>query len=215
MPGPLVASCYYNCFGIFELLHVCRWDSPLSLWHQMSFNLGEIHIAWYCQSECCDDCLCFAMANRPVLAEQLYLAGWTRGPLTGAFRNNGLIWWIAHFSPVVLVCSESEPRSFFRVPFQVRKNIVSYNIALSSCEKSSSWEMALCILESIPTLASPNEISYAAAITACGKGQQWRLALDMFESIAPLKERISCCLAPFDNGIFLCTLFLGQKATVA
>ncbi|CAK9085416.1 unnamed protein product [Durusdinium trenchii] len=99
--------------------------------------------------------------------------------------------------------------------WQVRKNIVSYNIALSSCEKSSSWEMALCILESIPTLASPNEISYAAAITACGKGQQWRLALDMFESIAPLKERISCCLAPFDNGIFLCTLFLGQKATVA
>eukprot|EP00913_Durusdinium_trenchii_P026624 g24980.t1 len=68
--------------------------------------------------------------------------------------------------------------------WQVRKNIVSYNIALSSCEKSSSWEMALCILESIPTLASPNEISYAAAITACGKGQQWRLALDMFESIA-------------------------------
>jgi pentatricopeptide repeat domain-containing protein 1 len=74
---------------------------------------------------------------------------------------------------------------------QVERNVISYNTAMSSCEKSSCWEIVLSLLQSLKSVDAPNEISCAAALTACGKGQKWQLALQIFHSIASWHETIN------------------------
>ena len=81
--------------------------------------------------------------------------------------------------------------SFLVFDRQVERNVISYNTAMSSCEKSSCWEIVLSLLQSLKSVDAPNEISCAAALTACGKGQKWQLALQIFHSIASWHETIN------------------------
>ena len=54
---------------------------------------------------------------------------------------------------------------------------ISYNSAISACEKGHQWEQALSTLQDmrLPQL-EPDVISYSAAISACEKGQHWQQA---------------------------------------
>ncbi|CAE8589698.1 unnamed protein product [Polarella glacialis] len=68
---------------------------------------------------------------------------------------------------------------------RVVPNEISYNAAISACEKGGQWQLALNLLSRMPEArVVPNEISYNAAIGACSKGGQWELALDLFGLMA-------------------------------
>ena len=70
-------------------------------------------------------------------------------------------------------------------------NVVSYNAAMSACEKGKHWEGALVVLhEMVCHALTPNLVSYIAAISACKKGKQWEGVLGL------LQEVVQCVLAP-------------------
>ena len=51
---------------------------------------------------------------------------------------------------------------------QVQPDTVSYNAAISSCEKGVQWEKALWLLaEQMIAYLQPDAISYAATISSC------------------------------------------------
>ena len=55
---------------------------------------------------------------------------------------------------------------------------ISYNAAISACEKGRQWHGTLQLLHEIPGKAiAPDTASGNAAISACRKGQQWWGAL--------------------------------------
>ncbi len=59
-------------------------------------------------------------------------------------------------------------------------NVITYNAAISACEKGEQWQKALGILAVMPEAGLvPNVITYNAAISACEKGQQWQQALGL------------------------------------
>ncbi|CAE8586890.1 unnamed protein product [Polarella glacialis] len=59
-------------------------------------------------------------------------------------------------------------------------NEVTYNAAISACEKSGQWQQALSLLSLMPEArVVPNEITYSAAISACEKAGQWQLGLNL------------------------------------
>ena len=62
--------------------------------------------------------------------------------------------------------------------------MISYNSAISACDKGQQWKQALSLLlERWTSQLAPGVISYNSAIIACVKGQLWeqasRLLLDM------------------------------------
>ena len=67
---------------------------------------------------------------------------------------------------------------------KVTPNGISYNAAISACEKTGQWQLALSLLSSMPKMkVTPDGISYNAAISACEKGGQWQLALSLLNSL--------------------------------
>ena len=61
---------------------------------------------------------------------------------------------------------------------ELAPNVISYNAAISACEKGQRWEKALQLVrEGVWQGLAPNVISYSAAISACEKGQQRSLKL--------------------------------------
>ena len=55
--------------------------------------------------------------------------------------------------------------------------MISYNSAISACEKGQQWGQALSLLPKMRrSRLEPNVISYSSAISACEKGQQWEQA---------------------------------------
>ena len=61
---------------------------------------------------------------------------------------------------------------------------VSWNAALSACEKSKQWERALGLLEEmVRQLLTPNVVSWNAAMSACEKGKQWEGALGLLQEM--------------------------------
>jgi pentatricopeptide repeat protein len=85
----------------------------------------------------------------------------------------------------------------------VLPNIVTFNSAMSSCEKAQQWEFALAFFKAIPKAkASPDRISFDVVITACKHSGHWQVALRLFEAmrISELKPDVviydvvvSCC----------------------
>ena len=62
--------------------------------------------------------------------------------------------------------------------------MISYNAAISACEKGSQWEKALGLLQEMTSSGiKPNVISYNAAISACEKGSQWEKALGLLQEM--------------------------------
>ena len=73
---------------------------------------------------------------------------------------------------------------------QLEPNVISYNSAISACEKGQQWEQALrLLLEMRSSRLEPNVISYNSAISACSKGQQWEQALIFVARDAELPAR--------------------------
>ena len=57
-------------------------------------------------------------------------------------------------------------------------DVVSYNAAISVCEKGKHWEEALRLLqEMLHRSLTPNVVSHNAAISACEEGEYWEEAL--------------------------------------
>jgi hypothetical protein len=51
-----------------------------------------------------------------------------------------------------------------------RADEISYNVAISACEKAAQWQLALSVLSSMPDMnVTTNKISYNAAISSCSK----------------------------------------------
>eukprot|EP00913_Durusdinium_trenchii_P025933 g24333.t2 len=73
---------------------------------------------------------------------------------------------------------------------QVQPSVISYNAAISACEKGWQWQHALKLFEAVPKAqVQPSVISYNAAISACEKGWQWQQALKLFWAIPKTKGR--------------------------
>ncbi|CAE8687268.1 unnamed protein product [Polarella glacialis] len=59
-------------------------------------------------------------------------------------------------------------------------NEITYNAAISACEKACQWQLALKLLSLMPEArVVPNEITYNAAITVCERSQQLERGLQL------------------------------------
>ena len=59
---------------------------------------------------------------------------------------------------------------------------ISYNAAISACEKGGQWQRVLALLKTMcEERVWPNTTSYSAAISACEKGKHWELGLHLLE----------------------------------
>ena len=68
--------------------------------------------------------------------------------------------------------------------YGVDPDVITYNAAISACEKGWQWERALELLEEMKSSGiEPDVISYSAAISACEKGGQWERALELLEEM--------------------------------
>ena len=65
--------------------------------------------------------------------------------------------------------------------------MITYNAAISACEKGQQWQLALGLLAEMALLKVDKDvITYNAAISACEKGHQWQLALGLLAEMALL-----------------------------
>ena len=64
------------------------------------------------------------------------------------------------------------------VPYQQPRksppNVISFNAAISACEKQRRWQVALFLLSEMASdRVVPDQISFNASISACEKGSDW------------------------------------------
>merc|ERR1712039_270496 len=66
---------------------------------------------------------------------------------------------------------------------KLENDIISYNSAISACEKGQQWMVALSLLFEIHTsnALQPDGLSYNSAILACAKSYQWMLAFSLLD----------------------------------
>merc|ERR1711938_278624 len=68
--------------------------------------------------------------------------------------------------------------------YGVTPNTITYNAAISACEKGGQWERALALLDAMQAAGvAPDTITYSAAISACEKGGQWERALALLDEM--------------------------------
>ena len=61
----------------------------------------------------------------------------------------------------------------------VLPDVITYNAAISACEKSEQWQQALGVLAEKRKISMLLDvITYSSAISACAKGEQWQQDLD-------------------------------------
>ena len=80
-------------------------------------------------------------------------------------------------------------------------DVISYNSAISACEKGQQWKQALSqLLEMWTPQRTPDVINYNSAISACEKGQQSEqalsLLLEMWTSHLALVAYVPCRAVP-------------------
>ena len=65
---------------------------------------------------------------------------------------------------------------------KIVRDEISYNAAISACEKRGQWAQALCLLSFMPgSKVVPDRVTCNAAISACEKGGQWQLTLGLLD----------------------------------
>ena len=63
---------------------------------------------------------------------------------------------------------------------RVQPNVITYNAAMSACEKGDSWQSAFSLFAEMVNLnISHSVVSYGAAIAACRRASDWERALDL------------------------------------
>ena len=63
---------------------------------------------------------------------------------------------------------------------KVAVDAVSYNAAISACQKAWNWQAALHLMSEMP---ASNVVSFSTALSACQKGFQWEQALHLFREM--------------------------------
>ncbi|CAJ1339016.1 unnamed protein product [Effrenium voratum] len=67
----------------------------------------------------------------------------------------------------------------------VETNNFHYSAAMSACEKSGDWQLALSLLAEMQELMDPNAVSVNVAISACEKGCRWQWAMHLLDFMTP------------------------------
>eukprot|EP00973_Karenia_brevis_P048957 6789658-Karenia_brevis.AAC.1 len=63
-------------------------------------------------------------------------------------------------------------------------DVISFNAAISACEKGGRWEHAVLVLDKLLNSGTTADvISFSAAMSACAKGGQWLHALSTFDKM--------------------------------
>ncbi|CAJ1412514.1 unnamed protein product [Effrenium voratum] len=123
---------------------------------------------------------------------QVYLCGCTSKPVSG--RRSGPLscafWMILDWKPGCYGYAEPEPDSgrgdlqhqHFQRPCEMarrklRRDTVSYNAAISCCERGSEWQQAAELFEAMAGLQVARSTIFSSMISALEKGKQWQLAL--------------------------------------
>lgn len=64
------------------------------------------------------------------------------------------------------------------------RDAMTYNAAMSSCERHSEWQALLCLFDPLlKETLQPDVFSFSTAISCCGKAQHWQRALILFDSL--------------------------------
>lgn len=65
----------------------------------------------------------------------------------------------------------------------IKANVISYNAAISACEKGGQWKMAIGLLQEMQEKhdIKPDVIIYSAVVSACEKGGKWEQAINCFK----------------------------------
>ncbi|CAE8708476.1 unnamed protein product, partial [Polarella glacialis] len=62
----------------------------------------------------------------------------------------------------------------------VEPNVITYNAAISCCEKGRQWQMAFVLLRQLrEARVEPSVVTCGAVLSACEKGLQWRRSLSL------------------------------------
>ena len=81
---------------------------------------------------------------------------------------------------------------------RLHANVISFNAALSACEKSSFWAKALQLFATMPAGAvEPDLISFNSCISACGSSSEWQMAVH-FLSLMPVSRILGSCWICFN-----------------
>eukprot|EP00438_Fugacium_kawagutii_P025606 Skav207789 [mRNA] locus=scaffold70:223420:225395:- [translate_table: standard] len=101
---------------------------------------------------------------------------------------------------------------------RLRRNVISFNSTISTCEKSSEWCKAwslhaLMLLEhSARQSLSSDVISFDACISACGKAEQpWQLSI----ALAVLASRLEASLVTYNATLTACKVTSGWLQSLA
>merc|ERR1712137_1450706 len=85
----------------------------------------------------------------------------------------------------------------------IAPNTITYNAAISACEKGEQWQEALRLLNELKkTNIAPDTITYSAAISGCQKGWQWQEALRLLDEMK--KNNIAPDTITYSVAIFAC-----------
>ncbi|CAE7189943.1 unnamed protein product [Symbiodinium sp. CCMP2456] len=61
-----------------------------------------------------------------------------------------------------------------------RKDVISFSLAISTCERRGSWQRAVELLAGMPPAdVRPDVISFNSTTSACGKGRQWQISVGL------------------------------------
>eukprot|EP00434_Breviolum_minutum_P033510 symbB.v1.2.029653.t2/scaffold3275.1/size59885/5 len=82
---------------------------------------------------------------------------------------------------------------------KIETNAVCHTAAISACERSGEWQIALKLLTGNVV---PNLVMYNAALNACATGAQWQLALDLFLRI--LNQRLQVDVISYNSLSLAC-----------
>eukprot|EP00913_Durusdinium_trenchii_P033234 g31112.t1 len=88
----------------------------------------------------------------------------------------------------------------------IKRIVISFNSAVSACEKGREWQRALLVLKRLPfDDLRPSVISFNSAISACETSGYWRAALQlvrlmMFIELTPTAVTCSSAISACDKG---------------